>query len=137
MMMDSFEYRLQARRPANYLALGLGVFTACAVLLVQAALWAWVPVGLYLAILLWQLLRNPSDGLSLRAGSIDIYSDNRLIRRIPLAWVRSAQVRSGVFAPDACILKMHDGNRITLPAAALPPARRLKRELQARGVSLA
>ena len=137
MMMDSFEYRLQARRPANYLALGFGLFTACAVLLAQAALWAWVPVGLYLAIVLWQLMRNPSDGLSLRGGSIDIYADNKLIRRIPLAWVRSAQVRSGVFGPDECTLLMSDGNQIALPTAALPPARRLKRELEARGVSLA
>lgn len=137
MMMDRFEYRLQARRPANYLALGLGLFTACAVILVHAALWAWVPVGLYLAILLWQLLRNPSDGLNLRAGSIEIYSDNELIRRVPLSWVRSADVRAGVFGPDECTLLMADGNRIELPSAALPPAHRLRRELRARGVSLA
>jgi hypothetical protein len=136
MMLDAFEYRLQARRPGTYLALGAGLFTACALVLTGATGWAWLPVLAYLALVLAQLWQNRSGGLRLSAARLEWFRDDCLQDMVPLARIARARVRSGVFAPDECTLVLRDGRRIELPYEALPPARRLQRELAARGVPL-
>jgi hypothetical protein len=135
-MIRDFEYHSQARRPGTYLALFLGMVSAYAVYVTGAAGWAWWPVSAYLAIVLWLLLMNPSGGLKLSAGRLEVYRNMQSLGIYPLARIEHAKVRSGVFAPDLCTLFMIDGARADLHPNCLPPARCLRMELHKRGVPI-
>lgn len=137
MMVQTFEYRFQARRPLNYMAFGLGVFTACMLIATQAKSWTWAPVLIYLGIVFSQLCRNHSRGLRLTLWHLEWYVDDTLQETIPLQQILRAKVRTGLFAPNECTLELSDGRRFLLPFDTPPRAHRLREELAARGVRLA
>lgn len=135
MTQNSYHYHMQARRPGTYLAMGVGMATAYVVHATSTTI-AWLPVGAYLAIVLYRLLKNPSAGLRLGAHRLEVYAgENR--QSFPLARIRAARVRKRFFSLDECVLDLSDGGHEALPPEALPPARRLCAELAARGVPLA
>ncbi len=133
MTQDHYHYHLQARRPGTYLALGVGMLTAYVAYLTGAVMAA-APVGAYLLIVIYRLLKNPSAGMRLGPTRLEIY-EGRREKTVPLARIRKANVTRNLFSHDECVLEMSDGARETLPPEALPPARRLKREFAQRGIS--
>ncbi|WP_376874072.1 hypothetical protein [Albirhodobacter sp. R86504] len=127
-----YEYRLQARRPATYAALGVGMITGYTVIFANALLAA-IPVTAYIGVVLWRLVRNPTAGLRFTPLALEVF-DHREIRHFPFRDIRSARLRTGVFSDDECVLVMANGPRIALPPDALPPIKKLRAEFLRRGI---
>ena len=134
MLLQTYEYRLQARRPATYIALGVGVVTAYAVAFANALL-AGIPVAGYLMVVLWRLWHNPAAGLSFTENRLEVFDPSEH-RSFHLSEIRSVRLRTGVFSDDECVLSLRDGRRLALPPDALPQIRKLHREFTRRGISI-
>lgn len=126
--LDTYEYRLQGRRPATYAALGLGMGLVHVNAALDAPALAWAVASLVLTLALYRLALNHAAGIRLGRGRLEVYAGTS--RRI-VALTRIAGVELG---RKSCQLHLSDGSRLALPRAALPPARRLAEELRACGV---
>ncbi len=132
--LQFYEYRLQARRPATYLALGLGLFSAYAVALLAATL-AIAPILAYLGILLHRLWANPTSGLIFAPAQLTLITP-KAITPLRLGEIRAVRIRRGWLSDHEVTLLLTHDRRLLLPADALPPLRTLRRELARRQIPI-
>lgn len=132
MLLQTYEYRLQARRPATYLALGVGLVTAYAAVF-AAAILAALPIAGYLTVVLWRLWRNPTAGIVLTSEALEVF-DRFDRQRFTLRDIRAARLRTGIFTDDECVLVLANGTRMALPPDALPKLYKLRYEFARRSI---
>ena len=132
MLLQTYEYRLQARRPATYLALGVGLVTAYAVVFTNALIAA-LPVAAYLMVVLWRLWRNPTAGIAFTPDKFEMF-DRFAHHTFPIKDIRAVRLKTGVFTDDECVLELANGMRIALPPDALPKLYKLRFEFARRGI---
>ena len=132
-MIDTYEYRLQGRRPANYAALGFGMAMAHLGYLTDASALVWAAISAFLVLVLAMLTLNHAAGLRLGARFLEVYEGGAR-RLIALSSIESADLGSRRFGARHCVLRTSDGKQIALPQSALPAPQRLAQELRLRGV---
>jgi hypothetical protein len=135
MWPEIYEYRLQGRRPATYLALGVGMAMASVNLTTEASWPAWALVSVFLATVLHILAVNRAAGLRIDPEKLEIFDGPRH-KVVPLQRISEATLRRRYFGAHECILRLVDGKRIALPQNTLPPVKRLQAELDRRGVPI-
>ena len=134
-MTDTFEFRRQARGPANYLALGASMALIYAGWAQGWPLMAVILCGPFLAFILVRLVLNEAEGFRLLASGVELYdqSHDRLINWRDLAAVT---LRGDGNGGAQCLLHLSGGETETLPATAGFSPERLGQEFRVRGVQV-
>jgi hypothetical protein len=127
------EYRVQARRPGTYLALGVGMSASFLAATQSASPVISVLVAAYLGLVLWRLVHNPQTGFRLREDRIETLSKGRL-RVIPIGRIESFRLSLPRLAPALCLLTLQSGEVTAVPCGSASRARALAAALQAQGV---
>lgn len=127
------EYRQQARRAGNYFALGVAMGVSYLALVLDMPRVIWVLISVYLGLVLWRLIRNPTTGFLLRSDRIETMTEGRL-RVIPLGHVESCRLSLPRFAPALCLLSLDSGEVVAVRCGSSSHARSLARGLARRGV---
>ena len=131
--LDTYEYRLQGRRPGTYAALGFGMTMAYVSLHNDASAMAWALVSVFLALVLGALALNRAAGLRLGSERFEVYAGPER-RVIAVSSIVGADLYARRCGARHCLLRLADGGQMALPHSALPPVRRLAEELQRRSV---
>jgi hypothetical protein len=127
------EHRVQARRPGNYLALGVGMSVSYLAATTSANPAISVLVAAYLGLVLWRLVRNPQTGFRMRADRVETMSQGRL-RVVPIGQIESFRLSLPRLATALCLLTLRSGEVIAVPCGGAAWARMLAAALQQRGV---
>jgi hypothetical protein len=127
------EHRVQARRPGNYLALGVGMAVCYLVATTSGNPLLSVLGASYLGLVLWRLVRNPQTGFRLRSDRIETMFQGRL-RVVSVAQVESFRLSLPQFAPALCLLTLRSGEVLAVHCGGAAHARTLAAGLQQRGV---
>ncbi|MFN0113890.1 MAG: hypothetical protein ACKVPY_04355 [Paracoccaceae bacterium] len=127
------EYRLQARRPGNYFALGVAMSASYLAWTLSMPKTIWVLIVIYLGLVLWRLAVNPVTGFRLRDDRIETIENGRL-RVVPLAQVESFRLSLERFAPALCLVTLEGGEVIGVRCGGAARARTLAKGLRMRGI---
>lgn len=133
MTNEIFEYRLQARGPQAYFALGLAL-TVVYFGWVQG--WGLISVflcGPFLAMVLARLLENDAEGFRMTAQSLDFYDAHN---DGTVAWrdLRGVTVCGDGGGGARCMLHLYSGQNLQLPATGAFSPDRLAQEFRVRNV---
>lgn len=99
----------------------------------EAAWWVLAPFALATLPALLDLVRNPASGLRLTERRLDWWVRDRL-DGVGLREIERVSMTTRLDLSVRVMLRLRDGRALRLPDAALPPHRRLERELERRGI---
>jgi hypothetical protein len=131
---EPFSYRIQGRSNNTlYVVVGVWFVLIALVILVDAALWLMLLIGLTTLPALWDLYRNPKSGLDFKPEALTWFTGRR---EGSIAWSEIDRFRLDTrldFSVRASAV-LHSGKKIRLPYECTPPHQRLEDALAARGI---
>ncbi len=134
-VVDTFEWRGQGRRPGMYFALGVGM--AAVYLGLKLQLNALVPAlaAIYVALVLLRLITTPTRGFRLTGDRLTWFTG---MRRHSVTFDRIVGVSIGpdVDGQTICVVSMRDGSTVALPGVETVAPDKLMREFGVRGIRI-
>lgn len=123
-----YEFELRGRRPASWLFGAVGAFFLALVAFEPPPLLIWVPLGLFLVMTAWLLIRNPVTGMRLSVEGWE-FRGARFDRTVPLAAIDHVSIREWSDGPDTVRIHLRTGEVLEPPSVCLPTGEVLRAEL--------
>ena len=135
MQVESFGRVRQARRPATYIALGIAMTAVYLSITMETSRLVPVLAVMYLALVLFRLLRNPGKGFRISSERIDWYTSKGR-RSAQINDLQSVSIGNDLNGQTVCVLKLNDGRAVPLSGVERIDQRELMRAFGHHGIRI-
>ena len=135
-MADPYRFIRQARRPGTALAVaGTWAALLAARVFLDAASWLMALIALFTLPALWDLIRNPSAGLTLDTEALHWHSGQRSAS-VALDEIDHVRLDTRLDFSVRASVQLRSGRKIRLPFESTPPHLAFEAALQERGIKV-
>ena len=131
---DTFRFRKEGRSPsALYTVVGIWFILIALVILVEAAPWLMIAIGLFTLPAIWDLYKNPQSGLDFTHDDLRWFTGRRE-GSVPWEEIDRFRLDTRLDFSVRASAVLQSGKKIRLPYECTPPHRLLEAVLNARGI---
>ena len=132
--LHPYRYSQRGRRPLMWLLLCIGLGATALALALPVPPIAFVPLAIFLAAVLYGLVRDAEHGMSITAQEVRFWGPG-LNRRVPIARIDHVRFTRGQDVPERVAIHLRDGTSVEIPTRHLPTAEVLRHEFRRAGIA--